>query len=93
MTQKNSDSGISLISNASDYFWTNRVVAIAAVAFFPNSKEYTLLKNEGFLLCPKPLRPHPLTFCLKVSGDEQNEICKLVASNDWIFMFGDYESF
>jgi hypothetical protein len=80
MTRKNSDSGRSLISSALHYFWTNRV-AIAAVAYFPNSKEQTLLKKMKAFSSVQAFSPHPLTLCLKVSDDEQNESCKLVASN------------
>jgi hypothetical protein len=91
LTDNNPSAG-GLITAALNYFWIN-CVSVAMVACFPKSREYGLLKKEGFLLCPKRFRPHPLTLCLKASGEGQNKSSVLIESNNWFFMFGDYETF
>ena len=92
LTQNDSHSARGLIASALDYFWINNV-AIAIVTCLPNSREYGLFRNEGFILCPKRFLPHPMALCLKVSGEDQNKIHALAVPNDWFFMFGDYETF
>ena len=91
LTQNDSHSARGLIATALDFFWINNV-AIAMVTCLPNSREYGLFKNEGFIPCPKRFLHHPMALCLKVSAD-QNKTHALAEPNDWFFMFGDYETF
>lgn len=81
-----------LVLNALKYFWENKVT-FAAVACFPSCIEYQLLKRSGFYVVPGRFRPHPLAVCIKILDDSRYEQELLLNSDNWFFMFGDYETF
>ena len=92
LTRQSSNSARSLVVTALNYFWSNGA-ALAMVTCIRNNREYQVIKEEGFFLCPKRFLPHPLTVCLKASSEELIRNDKLVDPNNWFFMFGDYETF
>jgi hypothetical protein len=93
-SEKGSDRGRGLIRSALEYFW-NQNVAIAAALCFLNCIEYRILREEGFFICPKWIRPNPFVLCMKPSTHNQDEVDGniLMDSRNWFFMFGDFQVF
>lgn len=92
LIKEDSQNGKNLVRYALNYFWDNDA-AVAAALCFPNCMEYKILRKEGFFICPNRLRPNPYTLCVRPSSNSQNQFDEnmLMDSNNWLFMFGDFQ--
>ena len=94
VTKGKSDSGRKLIRYVLEYFWDNGA-AIAGALCFPNCAENSILRSEGFFVCPMRVRPNPFILCMKPIYDKriQFDTNVLMDPNRWYFMFGDFQVF
>jgi GNAT superfamily N-acetyltransferase len=86
------NSGESLILKMLEYFWEKQV-ALAIYTHVQKESESSLLRKYGFFGIPKRFYPHPLSLCLKILDHSYEHEVELLDSNNWIFRFGDYETF
>ena len=85
--------GENLIRYALEHFWNNDVAVACQTLSFPKSSEYKSLKHLGFFTCPQFVRPNPFALYVKPLDIEgpQHDRKYLMDSNNWFFMFGDYQ--
>lgn len=81
-----------LVRNALNDFWDSKV-SLAAVVCLTNDKEYEVLREEGFYICPDFLRPHPFKFFVKKLNLTAIKNNIILDPKRWFFMLGDYETF
>lgn len=83
------EEGKLLVENMLDYF-LNLDVEFSGILMLKHTKEYEVLRESGFFLCPKWLEPQPIHMLYKGHTEKGNQelIYKI---NNWFLTFGDYD--
>lgn len=64
--------------------------SLAGCLMLEHTQEYKVLKNLGFIRCPKKFEPQPFPLLVR-RFDESIAESKLVNSQNWFFTMGDYD--
>jgi hypothetical protein len=80
-----------LLTTTLEYFW-NLGVSFVIATCGPFTLEFKLLRQSGFRIAPKFLKPQSFHFIL-IHSDSNREMEQLKKYDNWFFSFGDYDVF
>jgi GNAT superfamily N-acetyltransferase len=81
--------GNQLVAQATRQFKKDRL-AMGVCIMFEHTDENKVLRDQGYIPCPRSLEPHPLTLLYKLPTDGivQSEVVK--SRDRWFFTLGDW---
>jgi hypothetical protein len=88
-TPEGRSAGMKLVDMVINRFVHENVHLICSLAL-PHTEEYSLLRDNGFLVCPRFLKPHPFHFVAQIhdADFDWNDLCEL---KNWFWTLGDYD--
>jgi L-amino acid N-acyltransferase YncA len=93
LIDSNKNKGIQdLLMYALEYFW-NSGVSVVITTCGPSTLEYKMLRQNGFRIAPKFMKPQSSHFIIIYSKSNENDSEQLKKYDNWFFSFGDYDVF
>jgi len=87
-SERGRKAGNQLVAEATRQFKKDGL-AVGVCIMLSHTDEFKILRDQGYIPCPRPLEPHPITMVYSCATDRVSE-SDLIPRDRWFFTLGDW---
>ena len=87
-SERGQKAGNQLVAEATRQFKKDGL-AVGVCIMLSHTDEFKVLRDQGYVPCPRPLEPHPLTMMCRFATDRV-AVSDLIPRDRWFFTLGDW---